>query len=72
MTVFAAPWGGGKCPICERPHQKRLRIVWVEDAKGNILELAKLCAWCFIPLFVKMLRADPELHVEWRTGEEYP
>lgn len=66
MPVIGANWGRGKCPICKRPHQKDLKVIWVENARGKILEVIKLCSWCWIPLFVQMLAVDPDLRIDWR------
>lgn len=31
MKIMGAFWGRGKCPVCERPYQKDIRLIWMED-----------------------------------------
>lgn len=70
MSVKGAFWGRGKCPVCERPYQKDIRLIWLENNSGRIPEMIKLCSWCLICMLVEMLKISPDVKIEWQNKKE--
>ena len=69
--VEGAFWGRGKCPICERKYQKDMRLIWIWDkVNKKVIEMIKLCSWCFVIFFTDCLKEGIELNIEWKNKKE--
>jgi len=68
ITLEGAFWGRGRCPICGRAYQKDIRLIWLwDDKKKKVIELIKLCSWCFVSMYASALRQGIEMDVHWQN-----